>query len=212
MIPVKEGSVPIIVSTVVTSFGKSAPAISAAATATARSLLTRSHGWPRAHKSRWWSSNSARVPSQDTVGSCRRRRSRVRSRSFAVYRWTRIASRRPAIRHSQRQSKCWHFLAEMRRLAGGKPVGFKLCVGHPWQVLALIKAMLETSITPDFIVVDGTEGGTGAAPLEFMDHLGMPLRDGLDLRALSPWWEPTCATGSGSAHPAKSPRGSTWRG
>ena len=72
-----------------------------------------------------------------------------------------------------------HFLAEMRRLAGGKPVGFKLCVGHPWEVLALVKAMLETSITPDFIVVDGTEGGTGAAPLEFMDHLGMPLRDGL---------------------------------
>jgi len=72
-----------------------------------------------------------------------------------------------------------HFIAEMRRLAGGKPAGFKLCVGHPWEVLALVKAMLETNITPDFIVVDGTEGGTGAAPLEFMDHLGMPLRDGL---------------------------------
>jgi glutamate synthase domain-containing protein 2 len=51
--------------------------------------------------------------------------------------------------------------AEMRRLAGGKPAGFKLCVGHPWEVLALVKAMLETGITPDFIVVDGTEGGTG---------------------------------------------------
>src|SRR5215510_1405095 len=71
------------------------------------------------------------------------------------------------------------FIAEMRRLSGGKPAGFKLCVGHPWEVLALVKAMLETGITPDFIVVDGTEGGTGAAPLEFMDHLGMPLRDGL---------------------------------
>jgi len=71
------------------------------------------------------------------------------------------------------------FVAEMRRLSGGKPAGFKLCIGHPWEFMAIIKAMLETGITPDFIVVDGTEGGTGAAPLEFMDHLGMPLRDGL---------------------------------
>jgi glutamate synthase domain-containing protein 2 len=71
------------------------------------------------------------------------------------------------------------FIAELRRLSGGKPVGFKLCVGHPWEFLAVVKAMLETGITPDFIVVDGTEGGTGAAPLEFMDHIGMPLRDGL---------------------------------
>jgi glutamate synthase domain-containing protein 2 len=71
------------------------------------------------------------------------------------------------------------FIADMRRLSGGKPAGFKLCIGHPWEFLALVKAMLETGITPDFIVVDGTEGGTGAAPLEFMDHLGMPLRDGL---------------------------------
>ncbi|MGD9802724.1 MAG: FMN-binding glutamate synthase family protein [Hyphomicrobiaceae bacterium] len=72
-----------------------------------------------------------------------------------------------------------HFIAEMRRLSGGKPAGFKLCIGHPWEFLAIVKAMLETGITPDFIVVDGKEGGTGAAPLEFMDHLGMPLRDGL---------------------------------
>ncbi|MDX2155178.1 MAG: FMN-binding glutamate synthase family protein [Hyphomicrobiaceae bacterium] len=72
-----------------------------------------------------------------------------------------------------------HFIAEMRRLAGGKPAGFKLCIGHPWEFLAIVKAMLETGTTPDFIVVDGKEGGTGAAPLEFMDHLGMPLRDGL---------------------------------
>src|SRR5215813_14061680 len=71
------------------------------------------------------------------------------------------------------------FIGEMRRLSAGKPAGFKLCVGHPWEFLAIVKAMLETGITPDFIVVDGTEGGTGAAPLEFMDHLGMPLRDGL---------------------------------
>jgi glutamate synthase domain-containing protein 2 len=71
------------------------------------------------------------------------------------------------------------FIAKLRGLSGGKPVGFKLCVGHPWEFLAVVKAMLETGITPDFIVVDGTEGGTGAAPLEFMDHMGMPLRDGL---------------------------------
>ena len=72
------------------------------------------------------------------------------------------------------------FIAEMRRLSGGKPTGFKLCVGHPWEFLAICKAMLETRIYPDFIVVDGKEGGTGAAPLEFLDHLGMPLRDGLN--------------------------------
>ncbi|MGO8953888.1 MAG: FMN-binding glutamate synthase family protein [Rhodomicrobium sp.] len=72
-----------------------------------------------------------------------------------------------------------HLIAELRELSGGKPVGFKLCVGHAWEFMAIVKAMLETGITPDFIVVDGSEGGTGAAPLEFMDHMGMPLRDGL---------------------------------
>ena len=71
------------------------------------------------------------------------------------------------------------FVARMRELSGGKPAGFKLCIGHPWEFLAICKAMVDTGITPDFIVVDGKEGGTGAAPLEFMDHVGMPLRDGL---------------------------------
>jgi glutamate synthase domain-containing protein 2 len=71
------------------------------------------------------------------------------------------------------------FVAKMRDLSGGKPAGFKLCIGHPWEFMAICKAMLDTGITPDFIVVDGKEGGTGAAPLEFMDHVGMPLRDGL---------------------------------
>jgi glutamate synthase domain-containing protein 2 len=71
------------------------------------------------------------------------------------------------------------FIAEMRRLSGGKPAGFKLCVGHEWEFLAICKAMLETGITPDFIVVDGKEGGTGAAPLEFIDHIGKPMREGL---------------------------------
>ncbi|MGJ4926576.1 FMN-binding glutamate synthase family protein [Bradyrhizobium sp. HKCCYLS2038] len=72
------------------------------------------------------------------------------------------------------------FIGEMRRLSGGKPAGFKLCIGHPWEFLAICKAMLETGIYPDFIVVDGNEGGTGAAPLEFMDHLGMPMREGVN--------------------------------
>jgi glutamate synthase domain-containing protein 2 len=71
------------------------------------------------------------------------------------------------------------FIARLRELCGGKPVGFKLCIGHPWEFLGLCKAMVETGIFPDFIVVDGKEGGTGAAPLEFTDRLGMPLREGL---------------------------------
>ena len=72
------------------------------------------------------------------------------------------------------------FIAKMRELSGGKPTGFKLCIGHPWEFLAICKAMLQTGIYPDFIVVDGNEGGTGAAPLEFMDHLGMPMREGIN--------------------------------
>jgi glutamate synthase domain-containing protein 2 len=72
------------------------------------------------------------------------------------------------------------FIAKMRELSGGKPAGFKLCIGHPWEFLAICKAMLETEIYPDFIVIDGKEGGTGAAPLEFADHIGVPLREGLN--------------------------------
>jgi len=72
-----------------------------------------------------------------------------------------------------------HFIAELRELSGGKPVGFKLCVGLPWEFMAIVKAMRETGIMPDFIVVDGAEGGTGASPLEFMNHIGVPLREGL---------------------------------
>ena len=74
-----------------------------------------------------------------------------------------------------------HFVARLRELSGGKPTGFKLCIGHPWEWFAMVKAMLQTGITPDFIVVDGTEGGTGAAPLEFIDHVGSPLQEGLIL-------------------------------
>jgi len=73
------------------------------------------------------------------------------------------------------------FVARLRELSGGKPVGFKLCIGHPWEWFAIAKAMLATGITPDFIVVDGAEGGTGAAPIEFVNHVGTPLREGLRL-------------------------------
>ncbi|MBP7647056.1 MAG: FMN-binding glutamate synthase family protein [Comamonas sp.] len=71
------------------------------------------------------------------------------------------------------------FITKLRQLSGGKPVGIKLCVGHPWEWFAIVKAMMETDITPDFIVVDGAEGGTGAAPVEFTDHVGVPLQEGL---------------------------------
>ena len=73
------------------------------------------------------------------------------------------------------------FIARLRELSGGKPTGFKLCIGHPWEWFAIARAMLETGITPDFIVVDGGEGGTGAAPLEFTNHMGAPLQEGLHL-------------------------------
>src|SRR3979411_3161094 len=72
------------------------------------------------------------------------------------------------------------FIGQMRKLSGGKPAGFKLCIGHKWEFLAICKAMLQTGIYPDFIVVDGNEGGPGAAPLEFMDHLGTPMREGVN--------------------------------
>jgi glutamate synthase domain-containing protein 2 len=71
------------------------------------------------------------------------------------------------------------FIDRLRTLSGGKPTGFKLCIGHPWEWFAMVKAMLATGITPDFIVVDGAEGGTGAAPVEFTDHVGSPLQEGL---------------------------------
>jgi glutamate synthase domain-containing protein 2 len=71
------------------------------------------------------------------------------------------------------------FVERLRKLSGGKPTGFKLCIGHPWEWFAIAKAMLETRLSPDFIVVDGAEGGTGAAPLEFVDHVGTPLQEGL---------------------------------
>jgi glutamate synthase domain-containing protein 2 len=71
------------------------------------------------------------------------------------------------------------FVALLRDASGGKPVGFKLCIGQPEEFVAIVKAMVRTGLFPDFVTVDGGEGGTGAAPFEFSDSVGMPLRDGL---------------------------------
>ncbi len=71
------------------------------------------------------------------------------------------------------------FITTLRDLSGGKPVGMKLCIGHRREFMCMVRAMLETGVTPDFIVIDGKEGGTGAAPLEFANHMGMPLVEGL---------------------------------
>jgi glutamate synthase domain-containing protein 2 len=71
------------------------------------------------------------------------------------------------------------FIAQMRELSGGKPAGFKLCIGSRRELLSICKAMLEEGTTPDFIIVDGAEGGTGAAPMEYADHVGTPLTEGL---------------------------------
>ena len=72
-----------------------------------------------------------------------------------------------------------NFIQELRKLSNGKPIGFKLCVGNKIEFLAMCKAMIKTNIYPDFIAVDGGEGGTGAAPLEYSNSVGMPLSDGL---------------------------------
>jgi glutamate synthase domain-containing protein 2 len=71
------------------------------------------------------------------------------------------------------------FIRQLRELSGGKPVGFKICIGNPVEFMSMVKAMIATDTYPDFIVVDGAEGGTGAAPLEFSDSLGTPLVEGL---------------------------------
>lgn len=71
------------------------------------------------------------------------------------------------------------FVGELRALSNGKPIGFKLCIGHRREFLSIIKAMLKTGILPDFIVIDGAEGGTGAAPVEFANRVGMPMLEGL---------------------------------
>ena len=71
------------------------------------------------------------------------------------------------------------FAEQLRCDSGGKPVGIKLCIGHPWEFIAIVKAMVTEKRFVDFVTVDGSEGGTGAAPAEFTDHLGCPLADAL---------------------------------
>ncbi|TYT24808.1 FMN-binding glutamate synthase family protein [Luteimonas viscosa] len=73
------------------------------------------------------------------------------------------------------------FVARLRELSGGKPTGFKLAIGHPWEWFSLAKAMQQTGVLPDFIVVDGAEGGTGASPAEFINHVGLPMHEALML-------------------------------
>ena len=72
-----------------------------------------------------------------------------------------------------------YFIKELRDLSGGKPVGFKMCIGKQIEFTDICEAMIETGIKPDFITIDGGEGGTGAAPVEFSNSIGIPLRDGL---------------------------------
>lgn len=72
-----------------------------------------------------------------------------------------------------------NFVEKLRDLSGGKPIGIKMCIGHPWELISIVKAMTESNKTVDFITVDGAEGGTGAAPVEFTDHIGSPLSDGV---------------------------------
>ena len=84
----------------------------------------------------------------------------------------------PAHREFNTPRGLLHFVVKLRELSGGKPVGFKLCIGRKYEFLAICKAMLETGITPDFITVDGAEGGTGAAPVEFTNRLGVPCLEG----------------------------------
>ena len=73
------------------------------------------------------------------------------------------------------------YIEQLKALSGGKPIGFKLCIGQPKEFMGICKAMLETGILPDFITVDGAEGGTGAAPVEFSDYIGTPLNEGIIL-------------------------------
>jgi len=76
---------------------------------------------------------------------------------------------------------CMDFVQQLRELSGGKPIGLKMCVGQPAEVASLVHAMVDRGIAPDFITIDGAEGGTGAAPLEFQNSIGFPLAEGLRL-------------------------------
>ncbi|NQX90119.1 MAG: FMN-binding glutamate synthase family protein, partial [Halioglobus sp.] len=72
------------------------------------------------------------------------------------------------------------FVVQLRDMSGGKPVGFKLCIGRKFEFMAIVKAMLETGVLPDFITVDGAEGGTGAAPVEYSNRFGLPCLEGVN--------------------------------
>ncbi len=180
MTPAKAASVPIIARMAATSSGRSAPAISAAAIATAASIRT----------------SSRRVAADDQIKMVELKVSQgAKPGHGGVLPAAKVSEEISKIRGVAMGEDCispaahrafstpigmMKFIGDMRRLSGGKPAGFKLCIGHPWEFLAICKAMRETGIYPDFIVVDGNEGGTGAAPLEFMDHLGMPMREGVN--------------------------------
>ena len=96
------------------------------------------------------------------------------------------------------------FAARLRELSGGKPVGIKLCIGQPWEFLAIVRAMVDSGQLLDFITVDGAEGGTGAAPVEFTDHVGTPLQDAFAA--------PACASGSKWPPAARWSAPMTWCG
>ncbi|HEX4741441.1 MAG TPA: FMN-binding glutamate synthase family protein [Caulobacteraceae bacterium] len=85
------------------------------------------------------------------------------------------------VRHSEFSTpiELMGFIVRLRELSGGKPIGLKMCVGHRYEFMALVKAMIETGVAPDFITIDGAEGGTGAAPLELINNVGMPMVDAL---------------------------------
>ncbi|MEP0203603.1 MAG: FMN-binding glutamate synthase family protein [Halioglobus sp.] len=88
------------------------------------------------------------------------------------------------------------FVAQLRELSDGRPVGFKLCIGRKYEFMAICKAMLETGLCPDFITVDGAEGGTGAAPVEFSNRLGLPCLEGVN-------FVHNCLVGVGLRHKIK---------
>ena len=121
---------------------------------------------------------SARVPSPARAACCRGQGDRrdCRGARYSGGPELRVAGHPQRSRH---RIELLQFIERLRELSGGKPTGFKFCLGHPWSGSASSGAMMETGITPDFIVVDGSRGGTGAAPVEFIDHVGVPLREAL---------------------------------
>jgi hypothetical protein len=161
-----------------TWYGKSARATSAAATPTAvlgRALRRQRH--PAAGEDDRTETVAGRQagPGRHPAGRQGDHRNRQRARRRARCRLP-VAGFALGVLDADRDAA---FIERLRNLSGGKPTGFKLAIGHPWEFFGIVKAMLATGITPDFIVVDGGEGGTGAAPVEFSDHVGAPLQEAL---------------------------------